>query len=76
MSPGIVMACVGEEKRSSRAKGEECGHRQKSFRRRSQKKRSKGEQIKKIRCSVTRFEVSCFFLSQVTARNSSWYGMI
>lgn len=35
---------------------------QKSFRRRSQKKRSKGEQIKNFAAlSVTRFEVPCFY---------------
>jgi len=47
---------------------------QKSFCRLCQKKRSKGEQIKKFTAlSVTIFEVSCyFFLSQVTARNASW----
>ena len=26
MSLGIVMACVGEERRSATAKGDECGH--------------------------------------------------
>ena len=47
MSPGIVTACVGEERRSATAKGSSAGMAE-LFCRRSQKKLCNGQQFKKI----------------------------
>jgi hypothetical protein len=52
VSPGIVMACVGEERRSATEKGEQCGHGRNRFVAGLKRNAVKGSKLKNSQLSL------------------------
>jgi hypothetical protein len=76
VSPGIVLACVGEERRSATAKGEECGHGRNRFVARLKRNAVKGSKLKNSLLCLERDLKFRVFLITSYGTNASWYGMI